>query len=92
MSVCEVYHNDETNGLEISMKLFVDDLELAIQKSHDPDFRLLDMDLEKVDQDKIGDYIKSHFKLKIDTKTIELDFLGCELMKMPCCAIWKLDV
>ena len=61
------------------MKLFVDDLELAIQKSQDPEFRLLDMDLEKVDQEKIGDYIKSHFKINIDTKSIDLEFLGCEL-------------
>ena len=39
VSVCEIYHNSKTNSLEISMKLFTDDLELSIQQKGHADFR-----------------------------------------------------
>ena len=78
VSVCEIYHNENANSLEISMKIFMDDFELSIQQNGVPEFKLIDEDPEKVEKKHIDNYLKDHFALKIDGRFAELDFLGFE--------------
>lgn len=78
VSVCEIYHNENTNSLEISMKIFMDDFELSIQQNGVPEFKLIDEDPEKVEKTHIDSYLKNHFTLEINGHFAELDFLGFE--------------
>ena len=41
VSVCEIYHNDKTNALEITLKIFIDDFELSIQNRGHEDFMIM---------------------------------------------------
>lgn len=78
VSVCEVYHNPKTQSLEISMKIFIDDLELAIQKSGHSDFKLLDTEEENVEKIIIEAYLIDHFQITINGKKTNLEFVGFE--------------
>lgn len=78
VSVCEIYHNENTSSLEISMKIFMDDFELSIQQNGVPGFKLIDEDPEKVEKTHIDSYLKNHFNLKINGHFADLNFLGFE--------------
>lgn len=78
VSVCEVYHNEEAHSLEISMKIFTDDFELAIQKKGDVDFKLQDTTPENIDKEAIRSYLINNFEIGIDGKLVDLDFVGFE--------------
>ena len=78
VSVCEVYHNENSRSLEISMKIFIDDLELSIQQDGEPTFSLIDVDPKLVDKEPIETYLRSCFQVKINDKVTPLEFLGFE--------------
>lgn len=75
VSVCEVYHNPKTNSLEISMKIFIDDLELALQNQGNDQFRLVDSNDNNA---HLKNYITKQFKINIDSKAVALEFVGYE--------------
>lgn len=78
VSVCEVYHNPKTNSLEISMKIFIDDLELALQNQGNEKFRLVDSNDNDTNSTHLNDYITEQFKIKIDSKAVALELVGYE--------------
>ncbi len=80
VSVCEVYHNSESKRLEITMKIFIDDLELALRNQGHDNFTFP----VKAGQDErtnrfLGDYLLQKFKIKINDSKTSLSFLGHEL-------------
>jgi len=79
VSVCEIYHNADTKSLEISMKIFIDDLELSIQKDSAENFKLIEVSPEEIDKKYIESYLIKRFKIKINGEIAELDFLGFEI-------------
>ncbi len=78
VSVCEVYHNPKTNSLEISMKIFIDDLELAVQHQGNKQFILVDSKDRNTNNTHLKDYITKQFKIKIDSKKIAIELVGYE--------------
>ncbi len=78
VSVCEVYHNDKTQSLEISMKIFIDDLELAIQKQGNSNFKLLESEDQESIKNQLGSYLKKKFEIKYNSRKVSLEFLGFE--------------
>ena len=78
VSICEISHNEQARSLEISMKIFIDDFELAIQKDGADDFQLLDVSGDLVDHKKIEDYLKKRFQIKVNNDKLALNFLGFE--------------
>ena len=78
VSVSEVYYNENAHSLEISMKIFTDDFELAIQNKGNAKFRLLDTKAENVDEETIGSYLMDNFRIGIDGVLVDLDFVGFE--------------
>ncbi|MCG8307784.1 MAG: hypothetical protein MI975_10380 [Cytophagales bacterium] len=79
VSVCEVYYNENSHSLEISMKIFVDDLELSIRQGGHETFKLVDVEDPKlVGKEPIETYLKNNFQIKVNGKTTPLDFLGLE--------------
>ena len=78
VSVTEINHNSSEKSLEISSKVFVDDLEAIIKKNYGAvvDF---DKESDKKNIDKyVSDYITKNLQLSADGKNIKLNYLGAE--------------
>ena len=78
ISVTEINHNPKDKILEISCKMFTNDLEAALEK-----MAKIHVDLsaakDKGASDKlIGEYVERHLRLKIDGKAAALHFVGSE--------------
>jgi len=79
VSVCEVYHNSNTQSLEISIKIFIDDLELAIQNQGNAEFKIVSVNKNNINNAPLKKYITDRFKVKINSNPIELDLVGYEI-------------
>ncbi|HEY0356368.1 MAG TPA: DUF6702 family protein [Flavisolibacter sp.] len=81
LSVTEVNHNASTKSLEISCKLFADDLEAIIEKNNKTSLDIT------TGQDKtrfdafIPAYISSHLSVSVDGKPVTMQYLGYEVDK-----------
>ncbi|MBL7751031.1 MAG: hypothetical protein JNN29_06595 [Chitinophagaceae bacterium] len=78
VSVIEVEHNADEKTLEISCKIFTDDLEAVLLKNYGTlvDFKVAS---QKETQNKlVTDYIQKHLVLKTDGKPVKLEFVGFE--------------
>lgn len=85
VSVTEIQHNAPEKTLEISCKIFTEDLEAILKKNYNTpiDFKIT---TQKAIQDQlVADYIKKHLVLKADGKPLTLEYVGFEEEKE---AIW----
>ena len=78
IAVTEIHHNAKDKDLEVSCKMFAEDLEQIIEK----DFKVsLDITTEKdkarFDQ-LIPQYISKHLSIKVDGKPVTLSYIGFE--------------
>lgn len=81
VAVTEINHNASAKTLEISCKLFADDLEQVLEKTY---HTALDISAakDKAALDKfISDYIHKHLGLAIDGKAVQLNYIGYEKEK-----------
>ncbi len=80
MSKTEVHFNEQNKSIEVSLHVFIDDLELAIV-SDLPDIDTLYLATSKEHQladSLIQDYLENHFKVKVDHEIVSFNFLGKE--------------
>lgn len=78
LSVTEISHNASSKSLEISCKMFADDLEAIIEKNNK-----ITLDIttgkDKPSFDKlIPEYISNHLKLSVDGKPVRMNYVGFE--------------
>jgi hypothetical protein len=79
VSVTEINHNAKEKKLEISCKIFLEDTEKALEKqTHEPVELSSPKDTKKA-QDLVSGYVKKHLLLKVDGKTVALEFVGYEV-------------
>jgi len=79
VSVTEISMNEKEKRLEITMRVFVDDLEETMRKRlHQPAFDILKPPVGVTVDDVMRDYFKSHFKLSLDKKDQVIKMLGHE--------------
>ena len=78
VSVTEINHNASERSLEISCKVFVDDLEAILKKNYGivVDFTK-DSDKKNIDK-YVSDYITKNLLLTADGKNIKMSYLGAE--------------
>jgi len=81
VSVTEIEHNAVEKTLEISCKLFVDDLEKTLRKKYNTRVDLLDAKLKSEMNRLVNDYIQKHFSISIGGKKVNLQFLGFEIQE-----------
>ncbi len=79
VSVCEINQNSKKNSLQITHKVFIDDLEKAIEQGQKTKLLLGNVNQNKQAKAIIGKYIENHFSLLKDGKSIDLVYLGYEL-------------
>lgn len=78
ISMTEIEHDKSNNTLEISVRIFTDDLEKAIRQSYNSKVDLLNKN-ERANSEKfIQQYITKHLLLKADNKNLNLQFVGFE--------------
>lgn len=79
VSVCELKYNPNTSSFQVSIKIFIDDLQRAASKEGAPEMRIGD-DAELANADRfITDYLQKHFRIALDGNVLIPDFAGKEL-------------
>jgi len=79
VSVCEIHHNEKAQSLEISIKIFIDDLQLSIKNQGNTAFDLSNIQNKDSTSIHLKNYIVDRFNIQINSKQIELKFVGYEL-------------
>lgn len=78
ISITEISHNAGKKILEISCKMFAEDLEQTLKKNYKMEFDLSSVKDKALLDKYIPDYIRKHFALMVDGKTAGLDYVGYE--------------
>jgi hypothetical protein len=81
VSVTEITHNAKTQSVEISCRMFYDDLERTIEKqSKTPVDIVHPKDKTKMNQ-MLSEYVKKHLSIKADGKALGLSYVGYEIQE-----------
>jgi hypothetical protein len=79
VSLTEVRHNEKSSSLEISCRIFYDDLEVALENAYQVKIDILKpSDREQVNQ-LIQRYLNQHLQITVDGKLQTLKLLGYEI-------------
>ena len=78
VSVTEINHNAANKSLEISCKIFTDDLEQTLRQQNKIRIDLLNPASKQAMNVLVNNYIKKHLQLKVDDKAVVLEFVGFE--------------
>jgi hypothetical protein len=78
VSVTEINHNAAGKTLEISCKIFTDDLEQTLRLQNKTTVDLLNPASKQAMNVLVNNYIQKHLQVKADDKTTVLQFLGFE--------------
>lgn len=81
VSVTEIEHNAKDRTLEISCKIFTDDLEKTLRAAYKARVDLVKPSNRESMNTLLNDYIQKHLKLNVDGKNTGLRFLGYEVIE-----------
>lgn len=80
LSMSEIRFNEATSSFEVAIKIFIDDLELAIEKQEHVTGLKIGTEKEASGADQyISAYLERHFSITIDGVKLTPDFLGKEV-------------
>lgn len=79
VSVTEATYNPKEQRLEVSQKIFWDDLERAISKYHSGAIDLSTVKSVNSHEDKLIQYLKTKQRWKINSKVIDMNYQGFEI-------------
>ncbi len=79
VSICQIDYNPKTESLEITLKIFTDDLEKALETQGTGTLHLgTDKEPEEAD-DYISAYLQKNFRLILNGDTVAMEYLGKEV-------------
>jgi len=79
LSKTEINYKTDQKALQVTVHLFIDDLELGIEAIEDEKLNLFEIN-ESIKSDSIINvYIQNYLKIELNQVEIELDFLGKEI-------------
>lgn len=89
LTLSEVVYDEKTKAMQITHKIFMDDLETHIEESLKLKGKEVNLRLgtsqEHPDADRyLAEYLAAHFKLLINGKTYKANFLGKEYEDVAC--------
>ena len=91
ISVTEFNQNAKDNTLEISCKMFAEDLEQILEKNYKKQLDI-SLDKDKANFDKyIPDYVSKHLVLVIDGKAVKLSYVGYETERESAYCYFQID-
>lgn len=85
LSVSEVVLNPKSGNLEISHRIFLDDLEADLQERYGKQIDLMKPSDPELVQELVGNYLNQHFRLQVNGKNVQTRYLGFEVEED---AIW----
>jgi len=81
ISLIKVEYKTEKQSVQITMRIFIDDLQDTLNKTYTKNFELGVPDEDKDINTLIINYIKDNFTVKINSQNISYQFLGKEYEK-----------
>ena len=79
VSVTEIEFDEKDKALEIMMRVFIDDYELAMRKHlNQPELDILNPTNGMTIDQMTASYLKNHFRINLDTKAHNVNYLGHE--------------
>lgn len=78
LSLSEINYNEQNKSLEISIKLFTDDLMLGLEQSGAPKMEVGTENEPPRANEYIENYLKTHLKIKVNGKPAAYTYLGKE--------------
>jgi len=80
ISVSEINYSEKDKALQITSRIFIDDLELSIRAERKEDeLDILQPKNGLTTEKMVSDYVLKHIAVKLDGKIQKLKFLGIEL-------------
>ncbi len=79
VSICSIDHNAKTKALEITFKIFTEDLESALEDQTKERLRLGSEHESPKANRYILNYLKSHVTLQVDDDTLTFSYVGKEI-------------
>ena len=85
VSICQVYFNRETTSLEISLKIFADDLSKGLDNDGHPHLYIGEDREDPKTNTYLFNYLKKELRFTVNGKPVEYQFVGKELDEaVPC--------
>jgi uncharacterized protein DUF6702 len=81
VSVCEIEHDIETKALQISQRVFLDDLEETLNHVYGIQIDIVNPDNNQFRDSLVEDYILKHLIVTVNGKHRERAYLGHEIEK-----------
>ena len=81
VSVTEINHNAKDKTLEVSLKVFADDMEEVLKKTYNKPVDLANQKQQAQNDGLITDYVTKHFIVKADGKPVNISYIGFEKEK-----------
>lgn len=78
VSVTELHFNPKNSNLEISCKMFIDDLQNALKQNYKRPVDLANQKQESENSKIMNDYLTKHLSIIADAKAVGLKFIGFE--------------
>ena len=80
VSVTEIEYNEKNKSLQIISRIYIDDLELSIQKQvRNESLDLIEPKNGMTTDQLLSSYLKEHFKIKLDGKPAKINYLTHEI-------------
>lgn len=79
LSVSEINYSEKDKALQITSRIFLDDLEACIRNQrNNPELDVLEPGVGLTSNQVISDYVLKYFTVKLDGKLQKMNFLGFE--------------
>ena len=79
VSMCELQFDEQTSAFQVSIKIFIDDLEIAMKKEGYPPLNLGSANENELTPEYLESYIDKYFSIEIDGKKLSPHFVGKEI-------------
>ena len=79
LSLCELRYNESTSSFEVSIKIFIDDLEKAIEKEGGKNLFIGTERESPIAEEHIGAYLDKYFTITVDGIRLKASYLGKQL-------------
>lgn len=78
IALTEIEYKEETHSVQMIMNVFMDDIETAINQDYNVDLQLSTKKELKNSDEYFFKYLKEHFKVLINNKNFDYNFIGKE--------------
>lgn len=79
VTVCEIEHDTSTKALQVSQRMFLDDLEQTLDKTYHVRMDIMHPDDKQLRDSLIQDYVLSHLTITVDGKPRKRAYIGHEI-------------